>query len=378
MENSRKKLTYITLAILVITAVIVFYANRIIPFMMDDIWYSTLLDSDKPITSLGDIIHAQTWHWHNWGGRSIAHGLLQLIILAGEGFADILNTLWLFVLSFTIILCSGTSSANLKNKLAVITLTSGLIVGLSANWKMSMFWEAGAANYLYITAFLLFYMFCYLREVEGVVKPLPGIVFWMIPLALIAGWSNENMGPTCFIVSLIVMFLTKKRTSRIPFWMIEGSIICFIGCILCIAAPGNFVRAAEAEKEYGILWKLFLRCYGECKALFSFQILTLLTLAAVLVISISVLGIKLKKTEIIILVAALLSWGAMILSPHYPDRATFGTMCLMISVIVSRSIFIIEKKKEALWPLYLGAVLIWLKGMYDIGEFIAIYLGWIK
>lgn len=255
MENSRKKLTYITLAILVITAVIVFYANRIIPFMMDDIWYSTLLDSDKPITSLGDIIHAQIWHWHNWGGRSIAHGLLQLIILAGEGFADILNTLWLFVLSFTIILCSGTSSANLKNKLAVITLTSGLIVGLSANWKMSMFWEAGAANYLYITAFLLFYMFCYLREVEGEVKPLPGIVFWMIPLALIAGWSNENMGPTCFIVSLIVMFLNKKRTSRIPFWMIEGSIICFIGCILCIAAPGNFVRAAEAEKEYGILWK---------------------------------------------------------------------------------------------------------------------------
>ena len=37
-----------------------------------------------------------------------------------------------------------------------------------------------------------------------------------------------------------------------------------------------------------------------------------------------------------------------------------------------------EKKKEALWPLYLGAVLIWLKGMYDLLEFIAIDLGWIR
>ena len=378
MEKSRKQLTFITLIILAITAVIVFYTNRIIPFMMDDLWYSTLLDSDKSIASIADIIHAQVWHWHNWGGRSLAHGLLQLIILAGEGFADVLNTLWLFVLSFTVILCSKTSSAGLKNKLVAITLTSGLIIGLSANWKMSMFWEAGAANYLYITAFLLFYMFCYLREVEGEVKPLPGITFWMIPLALIAGWSNENMGPTCFIVSLIVMYLLKKNTRRIPFWMIEGSIICFIGCVLCIAAPGNFVRAAEAETEYGIIWKIFLRCYGECKALFSFQILTLLTLASILIISITFLGIKLRKTEIILLVAALLSWGAMILSPHYPDRATFGTMCLMISVIVSRSAHIIEKKKEAQWPLYLGAVLIWLKGMYEIGEFIAIYLGWIK
>ena len=378
MEKSRKQLTFITLIILAITTVIVFYTNRIIPFMMDDLWYSTLLDSDKPIASIADIIHAQVWHWHNWGGRSLAHGLLQLIILAGQGFADVLNTLWLFVLSFTVILCSKTSSAGLKNKLVAITLTSGLIIGLSANWKMSMFWEAGAANYLYITAFLLFYMFCYLREVEGEVKSLPGIAFWMIPLALIAGWSNENMGPTCFIVSLIVMFLMKKNTRKIPFWMIEGSIICFIGCILCIAAPGNFVRAAEAENEYGIIWKIFLRSYGECKALFSFQLLTLLSLAAVMIISITFLGIKLRKTEIILLVAALLSWGAMILSPHYPDRATFGTMCLMISVIVSRSAFIIEKKKEALWPLYLGAVLIWLKGMYEIGEFIAIYLGWIK
>ena len=58
MEKSRKQLTFITLIILTITAVIVFYTNRIIPFMMDDLWYSTLLDSDKPIASIADIIHA--------------------------------------------------------------------------------------------------------------------------------------------------------------------------------------------------------------------------------------------------------------------------------------------------------------------------------
>ena len=378
MENSKKKLTVITIIILSITAVIVFYTNRIIPFMMDDIWYSTILSTNLPITSFSDIIQAQIWHWHNWGGRSIAHGLLQLILLSGEMFADILNTLWLFLLSLTVLICSRISAPELKTKLLPMTVIPGLIIGLSANWKMSMFWEAGAANYLYITAFLLFYIFCYLREIEGEVKSLPGITFWMIPLSLIAGWSNENMGPTCFIVSLIVMFLVKKRTGKIPFWMIEGSIICLAGCIMCIAAPGNFVRVAATPNEYGVLWTIFLRCYTEFKALFVYQILTVITLAAVLIISIGILGIKLKKAEIILLISALLSWGAMILSPHYPDRATFGTMCLMITVIISRGILIVQKKKEALWPLYLGAILIWLKGMYDIGEFIAIYLGWIK
>ena len=50
----------------------------------------------------------------------------------------------------------------------------------------------------------------------------------------------------------------------------------------------------------------------------------------------------------------------------------------MICVIISRSALIIEKKKEALWPLYLGAILIWLKGMYEIGDFLANYMGWIR
>ena len=378
MENSKKKLTVVSLIILAITTVTVFYTNRIIPFMMDDLWYSTLLSSSDPITSIPDIIHAQIWHWHFWGGRSIAHGLLQLILLTGEGFADVLNTLWLFVLASTIIILSRTSGYRISNKLALITVTAAIIPGLAANWKMSMFWEAGAANYLYITAFLLFFIFCYLREIDGEVKPLPGIIFWMIPLSLIAGWSNENMGPTCLILSVITIVLLKKEKRKIPVWMIEGSIICLIGCVLCISAPGNFVRVQSINNEYGVLWNIFLRCYAECKALFSFQMLTLLTLAAVLVISISIMGIKLKKVEVLLLLGALMSWGAMILSPHYPDRATFGTMCLMICVIVSRSMLIIEKKKEALWPLYLGATIIWLKGMYDLGEFIAITWGWIR
>ena len=60
--------------------------------MMDDEWYSTVLYADTPIRNLSDIIRAQIWHYFNWGGRSMAHALLQLILLAGEHWADILNT----------------------------------------------------------------------------------------------------------------------------------------------------------------------------------------------------------------------------------------------------------------------------------------------
>ncbi len=396
MEKKFDKICCFSLIILAITAVMVYVLNAQIPFMMDDLWYSTCLYSDKPVSSLSDVISAQVWHWHNWGGRSITHGLLQLILMSGEKTADILNTVFVFILSMSVILVSGISSAKNRRFTVSLAAASGMILGLNANWKMSMFWEAGAANYLFITVFIMLFLFSYLRELDddnlsgeaaagasdkktaakSNIPALPGITLWIIPLAVITGWSNENMGPTCFIISLIVVGLLLKSGKKPAFWMIEGSIFSLAGSVMCIIAPGNFVRSSQIPKK-GTLWTLFLRCYSECEAAFRFQILTVLVLAAVLIISTVFCGIKLKIPEKLLLLAALLSWGAMFLSPHYPDRATFGTMCLMISVIISRSSLIIMQKKEASLPLYLGFIIIWLKGLFDLGEYFAISIGWI-
>ena len=115
----------------------------------------------------------------------------------------------------------------------------GMLFGLNANWKMSMFWEAGAANYLYMTGFILAFLLCYLKYEE---KNLWGITVWILPLGLIAGWSNENMGPTVWILSLVVMLLRRREQKKIPVWMYLGNISCLAGSILMIVAPGNFVR----------------------------------------------------------------------------------------------------------------------------------------
>lgn len=53
-----------------------------------------------------------------------------------------------------------------------------MVLGLNANWRMSMFWQAGAANYLYITVFILLFVWCYLREVPDEGSFLPGFGKW--------------------------------------------------------------------------------------------------------------------------------------------------------------------------------------------------------
>ena len=374
-KKSKKILGILTIILLGISILVMYLTHRRVPFMMDDLWYSTMLSEDTPIRTLWDIVKSQIWHYKNWGGRSMTHGILQLTLLTGEQVADILNII------FTLLLAGSICLVARQRHLGAFFGATAMVLGLNANWKMSMFWQAGAANYLYITVLMLLVVFCYLREVgeDTTVSPLPGIVFWILPLGILAGWSNENMGPAVWLLSVAVILTTAKKKSRIPCWMLVGSVSALLGSIMVIVAPGNFVRSSQApDREYGFLWRLFMRCYAEGKATMEYLFPTLLVLAAVLLVGKCTLKIPIGRQNIYLLLLALLSWGAMVLSPHYPDRASFGTMVFLICVIISMTGKILEKRKDLLWPMWAGTVLIWLRGMYMCGEFLAMCWGWIK
>lgn len=396
MKTKSRRIMWIVTGILTVVSVVVLYmTHRKVPFMMDDLWYSTMLSDDTPIASLGDIVKSQIWHYNNWGGRSMAHGILQLTLLAGEQAADVLNVAVTFLLAGTVCLVAG------ERKRPALLAALAMLLGLNANWKMSMFWQSGAANYLYITVFILFFVFCYLREIgdagsqtaevsdtwktppetkaEPVPGSLPGITLWIVPLGVVAGWSNENMGPVVWILSILVILTRFRERRRVPPWMILGSIASLFGSIMVIAAPGNFVRSSQAaDKEYGVLWRFFLRCYAESRAMLEYLFPVLLVLAVALLVGRFALQIPLGRRNGILLLLALLSWGAMILSPHYPDRASFGTMAILVCVIVSMGGKIVRRRADLVWPLWAASALVWLRGMYFCGEFLAICWGWIK
>ena len=390
---------WITTGILIlISAAVMYVTHRAVPFMMDDLWYSTMLSDETPITSFADIITSQIWHYNNWGGRSMTHGILQITLLLGEHAADILNVVMTLLLSFVICVMAR------NRTLPAFWAAMAMLLGLNANFKMSMFWQAGAANYLYITVFILIFAWCYLRELpeSGVLVPgkrtpeperkplgkdeavpapkhLWGITLWIIPLGILAGWSNENMGPAVLLLSLAVILLSVKEKRRLFPWMVLGNISCLAGSILVVAAPGNFVRSGQVDSnDYGFLWKCFLRGYAESAAIEVHLFPTLLVLGFMALICKGILRQPLGRRNVLLLLSALLSWGAMILSPHYPDRATFGTMALLICVIISLAKKIVSMRKDLSWMLWGITLLIWLRGMYYCGEFLGITWGWIK
>lgn len=372
MKNLKhNRIALLSLLLVLATIVISFVANYELTFEMDDNWYSTNLVTGEPIESFADVFESQVWHYNNWGGRSLTHSLLQLILWAGENVANILNVIMTLVLG-----CLICKVGNVKGYLWLFA-SLAMMIGLNANWRMSMFWQSGAVNYLYFSVFILFYLYCYIRP--DIEKRMPGICFWMLPLGLVVGWSNENMGPMAWCISMIIIIYEYCHNRKFYLWMILGNIPCLIGSILMIMAPGNYVRSSRIEaNEYGFIWQLFLRCYSECKAAFEFLFPVILLTAICVFICIRVLKIELGKTNICLILGALLSWGAMILSPHYPDRATFGTMILLICVIISLMNKIVEKVPECKWLVFGGSVLIWLRGVFMIAELLTSRWGWIK
>lgn len=353
--------------------------QRAVPIMMDDEWYSTVLSDEAPLTSLKDIFQAQVWHYHNWGGRTVAHTIAQLIFLyLSEPVADVLNVALIILLAWMINAVTGCDD---RQQFAFVTLTAGLLHGLNADWKMSMYWQTGACNYLYTTVIILAFLWMYLRTADEEKKDLPGSLLWATLLGLLAGWTNENMGPAVWVLTVLVMIDLKRRKKAVKLWMVMGSVFCLAGSILMIAAPGNAVRSAEVtSNSYGMLWQLFLRMYGVCRGALEYLFPVMLVTAAVLFVNLCVLGNRLNRKELLLLTGAVLSWGAMILSPHYPDRAAFGTMCLLLCVIVSQVAVILRTKDTKACKIAMAGigVFLWLRGMYFLGEFLAISWGWIR
>lgn len=372
MKLKKEKLTVILFALLsIITAIVIYIQNTNIPFMMDDLWYQTKLSSDEPITSFKDIIESQIWHYNNWGGRSIAHGMLQAILMLGERAADVLNVIITFLLAVIV-----SKTADVKIRYGMFGAVA-MMFGFNANWRMSMFWQAGAANYLYMSVFVLLFLYCYIRENDE--KRLYGISFFIIPLGLFAGWSNENIGPAVFCISALVILRRIYEKKKVYIWQVLGSISCLAGSIAMIVAPGNSVRSSEiASLSYGTLWQIFLRCYAECKAALEYLFPAVLVTLFLVVVLKGILQKKLGKTTVYLLLAALLSWGAMVLSPHYPDRATFGTMIFLIGADLSMMKKICMEREGTHWWFVSLICFIWLGGMFYQGENLAIIWGWIK
>ena len=352
-SNITSVLGYIIASIaLVAIFFLVFITNRKIVFMMDDIWYWHNLVTNEPISSISDVIESQIWHYYNWGGRTVAHSILQLLLWSGYLISDILNTCVLGLLAFVLAKSSGK-----KNLVWVFLLATSLIIACNPALRDTLFWQSGCANYLYMSIIYIPFVWVYVHPLPTtyrVVNILLTIV--LLVWGILAGWTNENIGPTIVLLTIAVEIIQITKKQPLKAWMISGTIGSILGTAMMILAPGNKVRELEV-RDYGS-WKLNLchRVVDYLKPAYEWLFPIILITIFSIVLYILVIKHAPDISTILILSCAIVSYGALIVSPHIPERAMFGILCFLTwgSIRLLNQVF--EIQKTNIWQMIITLI----------------------
>ena len=209
-----------------------------------------LSEHARRIQSFSDIFYSLKLHYMTWGGRMVAHFFAMFFLWVGKGWFDMVNAgmVVLLLLAMQWIALGGRVTAKLSP--FITALSFFCIWTFNINFGGTMFWVAGACNYLWTSVFLLLFLIPYARHylTDGRVN----YPSWFGPLwfmmGLLAGNSNENT--ICWIGlsgGLYLLYAWKKKT--LSAWMLWGLIGLGIGYFALMLAPGNMVRLHE---EYGL------------------------------------------------------------------------------------------------------------------------------
>lgn len=252
-----KKIAFIL--ILLITFIAVYILNQKTHLVSDDFRYTFLYENFWPnettprITSLTDIFHSMYNHYFMWGGRIVAHTMLQFILMFDKQVFNIVNSLVFVGLAIAIYFhCNVNKNINLP-LLAGICFCLWFFI---PNFGLTVLWASGACNYLWCTLIILLFLLPYRRYIDlhdddndGVLKNIGMLLF-----GLVAGWTNENTGGAMIFLIMMFMVYYKFIGLKIPKWSILGFLSSSLGFVLLAIAPGNTVRNNTAlEKTLNIV-----------------------------------------------------------------------------------------------------------------------------
>lgn len=213
------------------------------PWCADDFIYSPAPDS-----SLLDLLAAEKTQYFSWGGRSVAHFLLRALILGAGGVGTmVLPLIFVGSIFFLQILLWG-SAWREQTRWWHPLLFFALLWSFTPNFGQAFLWRTGAANYSLTSFFGLLFLVPYRFLLDDPALQLrPLLCACLVVVALCAGWSNETVGPTVFMVACASVIFARARSGRWSRWAVVCCLFCLAGCLFLLLAPGSYQRLMRPD-----------------------------------------------------------------------------------------------------------------------------------
>lgn len=325
------KSTFFYPLLLVFIFLCVFYLKIKTPFIGDDYVYSFIFTTSTKLENFTDVINSQIIHYYAWGGRSIVHLILQVVLLINNpiiisALNSIVFILFILGVQFHII-------GKVKCNTEITFIVFCLVCLLQPAFGETCLWLTGSVNYLWGTTIILYFLLPYrlfINKQKETKHSLLPIVAMFIG-GVLTGWTNENTVAGLIIILLLLLIYMKKQKQSIPLWAYFGFLGVLIGYIIMIVAPGNFIRAAEAGTPTTLV--LLFRLFSYTQLFIAYLSVLNLGLVFTLILYLR-FNTNNKNQYLIIALVYLLgvfaSIYSMILSPSFPPRAWFGVITFNI------------------------------------------------
>lgn len=354
---------YKSFIFIILVFLYMFTLNLLTPLFADDYNYSFMWDKSKRIESLMDVMKSQYMHYFEWGGRTVAHTIGQILLMTNKFISSFFNALMFVMFIYLIYWHSQGKRINLNSNIIILLLTTFFCWTSIPNFGETTIWLIGSVNYLWTTVIILIFLLPYRQ------KMLINHVFnnnflsslGMFLMGILAGWTNENTAFSTILLTLIVVFYFYIKRC-IEKWMLTGFSGILVGFLLLILAPGNMMRASNLQRseDYSfVLYHIKMPILSTIKIML-FQVpvwVTFLILIAVLLNHCIKSQIKFSEIHtkyggklifcFMLITISIVNNLVMFASPYFPLRAGFGSsVFLIIGVLSLIRIDIIREKFE--------------------------------
>lgn len=313
------------IVLLVIFAIGMYILNLHTPLLADDFGYSFSGVTGMKLAGIYDIYLSQYQHYFSWGGRSVVHFLAQLFLMVDKSVFNVFNTLAYVTL---VLLIYFHAVGRFKLYPALLLLINISLFLFSPAFGQVFLWVIGSCNYLWGTLLVFLYLVPYRMQFNRKTPVFNNklLCLFFFCGGIIAGWTNENMGLALIVMIAVYIYSYWDDNKKVYFWSVCGLAGATIGCILLIAAPGNFVRMETGGFSVHLLSNFFKRTELFLKS--DFLLFPLCLFTALLV---SCKKDTNYKIPAIYFCGMLISVYAMVASPAFPDRAKLGSLvfCLI-------------------------------------------------
>lgn len=337
---------------LIIMLIIIFFLflilNILTPIIADDFGYALNLDKNH-LRGIKDIINFQIVHYNTWGGRSVAHTIVQLFLMLPKWVFNICNS---FCFTYLVYLIYRISKNNKKDNPILILFIFLILYFITPVFGQNTLWLTGSANYLWTTTIVLFLISIFMGDLN--VNNNTFFSCFTFLLGICAGWTNENTAFGLIVILSLLTIKDKIKTKKVSSWKITGVLGSILGFIIMILAPGNYIRKDGYVEEISFFEKLINRFINCTTGIFKY----LLPLICALVVFLIIYKYKNKKINVnalIFLIGSIFTVYPMVLSPTFPERSWFSIIIFfLIGILILFNDLDFSKKVKK----YFGVVII--------------------